>query len=574
MPGNETLWKKSIYFEVVNTKSHVVEEAMTLVLPPNSFNVRETQRVNRNKTFGGVFEDDYGPDNPTIEISGTSGNTDPKLVYRGPRGNKSWDGPTAVNEFRNRIMRYKHRIDNYEEFELRVYDFSAVDERVLGTGATVVIRRSDSYVTSIDEFQIQRNRDKPLFFDYNIRLFVLRIMGNSYVRTVNPIERLQRNRLQTVVANIRRGLNRVNEFMTTVTDAVNRVNEAISLVDDLEDQVNAYVEAATNIVRTGVNAYYGLFDIARFPSSFARSVLTSVREAMDTVDAALDATPALVETIGDDYASLKSVIKGVRGSAAALVTFGKSSGSSAGVTLDVTSAPSSSDPGTLGQTLDSTSPEDEDSTDQSESEAAERTQTVVVQEVGSVVVTEGTSYEAFAAQYYGDPALSPVIMLFNGKDMDEDISPGDVIRVPRLNASPRLEDNAVYTENPADAALGSDVDARNGGLSVGSHGDYIPLTGIDNLIQALNLRLSEQLGSRLRLTEYGLDVPIGSSITDSSQISYLMANIEDTVLQDPRVEDVSDMAIRVHEDKVYVSMTVRSISRETLNYTGQIIGGG
>lgn len=567
MPVADNLWKKSLYFELVNRRSGRPEDAMTLIIPPENYKIQETQRTMRTKTFGGVFEDDYGPDNPMITISGSSGNsTDIRTVFRGALGSQQYTGPEAILEFRNRIMRYKNRIENFEEYELRVFDLSAVDERLLQTrGGTVAIRRADSFAVSIDDFSTSRDKEKPFFINYTIQLFVLRIIGDSYVRSPVTTGRISVSNVQRFVQNVRRGLLKVRESITSVQSVVNQINTALATIASLEDQVNEYVLAATSIVSTTIDSYYRLFDIARFPASVARFTLDNVKSAMDAVDNAIESTPALLEGIGDDYGSLKKVMKEVKSSAAALVKFGKSADSERGITVALTSSPASSDPSTLEATLDSLTPEDPTAQGRFDTYQEARGETARIESVTAIRVTQSTNYEELAASIYGDPSKANLLLLFNGL-ANEDLQVGDVVRVPLTVNSPRIEDNAVFTEDKTDV-LGTDIDMTGGDLAVGSSGDYLTVTDLENLVQALNNRLSEELGSRVRLTQYGISTAVGFPINSSASISYLMANVADTVLQDPRVSDVSNLALTVSDDRVLVTMDIRTINYEVIPFS-------
>ncbi len=92
---------KSWLFEVVNTKTKQIVNSFTLILPPQSYTIREKQRVSITKTFGNAFIDDYGPDNIEITIKGISGTAHVFPTYRpkGPAGSV-YDTTAAVKSDR------------------------------------------------------------------------------------------------------------------------------------------------------------------------------------------------------------------------------------------------------------------------------------------------------------------------------------------------------------------------------------------------------------------------------------------------------------------------------------------
>ena len=91
------------------------------------------------------------------------------------------------------------------------------------------------------------------------------------------------------------------------------------------------------------------------------------------------------------------------------------------------------------------------------------------------------------------------------------------------------------------------------------------------MIQALNLRLNEELGSRLRLAVYGIRARVGGAATDSTPINYIVANIKDSVMQDPRVSSVSKMMLKGQGDSLGISFDVQSIRlNEVVPFKGGI----
>src|SRR5437879_4885069 len=68
------LWRTGVLFELRGPGT--TSQVFSLPFAPESFKARVPQRVNRTKTFGGSFEDDYGLDNQAISFSGSMSGTD------------------------------------------------------------------------------------------------------------------------------------------------------------------------------------------------------------------------------------------------------------------------------------------------------------------------------------------------------------------------------------------------------------------------------------------------------------------------------------------------------------------
>ena len=95
------------------------------------------------------------------------------------------------------------------------------------------------------------------------------------------------------------------------------------------------------------------------------------------------------------------------------------------------------------------------------------------------------------------------------------------------------------------------------------------MEGVQNLIQALNLRLNQSLGTRIRLTIYGIKASIGNAANNSASIVYLVTNIKETIMQDPRVKDVFNIKLRGKGDRLYVSFDVISVKiGDTIPFQG------
>ncbi len=175
----ENALSKSWLFEVVNTETKMIDTSFTLILPPQSYTIREKHRVSITKTFGNAFIDDYGPDNLEITIKGISGTAHvfPTFRSKGAVGSvpsnlgaiataaapitdlygeiressgEMHNAKSAFYTFRDDIMRYKDAGD-YDKKELRVYDLG--DEQ--------------SYKCALLEFSVDRTSDKPFWYPFN-----------------------------------------------------------------------------------------------------------------------------------------------------------------------------------------------------------------------------------------------------------------------------------------------------------------------------------------------------------------------------------------------------------------------
>lgn len=78
---NLKYFKKSYMLEFL--KGEKVENVFTFSIPPEGEDYDFSQRLTETKTFGGSVFDRYGNDTIKINLSGTTGNEDKKIIYRG-----------------------------------------------------------------------------------------------------------------------------------------------------------------------------------------------------------------------------------------------------------------------------------------------------------------------------------------------------------------------------------------------------------------------------------------------------------------------------------------------------------
>ena len=179
--------------------------------------------------------------------------------------------------------------------------------------------------------------------------------------------------------------------------------------------------------------------------------------------------------------------------------------------------------------------------------------------------------ERLSLKHFGSLAFIDLIALFNGIEGDDEIFAGDTIKIPVIILGKTPEDNLIYTALKSDI-YGSDkrLDA-SGKYVIMASGDFARAEGIENFMQAINLRLNEKLGSRLRLTIYGIRDSIGFAMGEVTPVSYIISNIKDTLMQDPRVDNVDNIRLAINEDIIQTSMNIYSIKvGEVLPFKGGV----
>jgi hypothetical protein len=561
----QNLYKKSILLEIIN-KSNPAEiiEAFTLTIPPDNIEIIQSQRISRTRTFGGIFEDDYGLDTAKITISGTTGNGELRTTYIPNVGSpQAYTGKAALYTFRDKIIRYKANLGTkvLENYEMRYYDLSMVNPDIWHNPdpTTSISSSLDAWIVSLDDFKISRSKDRPLWFNYTIELLGIIPLGLSRqqkppelgepIPAIEPypdgyqnlflelgqgsiILKKSKNWTKDAALALRRALNAVRNAFAWAQNILDEIDNVTKLITDLTSQIEEYIQASGNIVTTGLGIYRRLFNIAKFPGAVAKSVMVETNRVMDSLKETIEYSDSILDTLGDDYLQIALLANETKRIAAQIVAFGKS------------------------QTADSETVINLDGKD------------ITVYGSRSVQITSGMSLTRIASEQYGDPSKCVLLATYNGIT-DNELTPGMEIKVPITTRSVKDLDNRIFSWDKI-SSFGTDIKIDgNGQLIFSESGDFSVIANENNLVQAINLRLNENLGNRLRLTTYGLKASVGFPGTDNAPVSYIITNIVDTLKQDPRINEVEEIKLKGEGDQLFISFNAKTIEG-TLNYQGVI----
>jgi hypothetical protein len=563
------IYQKSVLFEIINKQNPgEIVDAFTLTIPPDSIEVIQSQRITRTKTFGGVFEDDYGMDVAKITISGTTGNSELRATYIPGKGSpQTYSGKQAIYALRDKIARYKVGLEAkaLENYEIRYYDLSvlaqddwdnSINDPQSSLGSSI-----ESWIVSLDDFKIGRSKDRPLWYTYSIELLAIAPLGvNRQVKAASVSEPIIaaepasdtvgnivkemgkdptswdkfKSAMLDAVKSLQRGLNAVRNAYAWGQNKLNEFDNVNKLVSDLTDQMTEYIAASGNLVTTSFGIYRRLFNIAKFPGAAAKAAMEATVAVMNGLKDTVEFNATLSATLGDDYNQIALLADETQRIAAKIVAFGKSADSKTDTVV----------------TLGADKP-------------------LTIQGTKVIAVPEGTTLAQIAMAQYGDPSKAELLALYNGIS-DDEIVAGTLLIIPILVQSIRNRDNKLYGTN-VQSAFGVDMvlNMDSGALVVSESGDFATVFGAANLVQAINLRLSEQLGTRLQLTTYGLRADIGSAQNNSAPISYILTSIVDTLVQDPRIAGIVNIRIRGQGGVLFIAFNAKTIA-ETIAYEGAL----
>ena len=529
---------KSWLFEIVDRETFAVSESFTLVLPPQSYTIREPQRVSITKTFGNAFVDDYGSDNIEITLKGISGTAhvfptfsrsgtqdefpDLSLVNReAERASQGYTGRDAFYYFRDRIMRYKDNIEGWENKELRVYDLA--DEQ--------------AYKCVLLDFTLDRTSEHPLHYPFSISLFVYADL-DSYkpgLKGINisedPLEALESvETLMDKLDNLYRGLQtivnasaavrgRVQELRTRWNRALSQISRV--LVSPLEIAGNL-VDSVSSLMQVGYDAYRaGQMTFDRW-TGFSELVRDSLNNGLRVYGYQISEGWQRVQTISFDEDRGVNPLGGATG---------------------------------LGATGSAAAEVSRDS----------EVNTFTASGIKTTTVGGQDTLQSLARRELGDEELWPFIAAVNPNiTSSDDLVSGQTIIIP-VETDPTdntRREQFIFSENQARDPYGADIRLNDNGDIMFESNDVALIAGVPNVRQAINLRLNTEAGSLIKQSAFGITAQAGSAGSNMA-LRYLRMSIRSTIIQDPRVSSVDNLQINLRGDVVQISMNIRLVGSDT-----------
>ena len=165
-------------------------------------------------------------------------------------------------------------------------------------------------------------------------------------------------------------------------------------------------------------------------------------------------------------------------------------------------------------------------------------------------MSSNMTLDRLADVYLGNPNLASLIAYYNNIQNEHEIEAGTVIKIPVLTPNEANANNRIYAVPGDTDNYGRDFALDdNGDFSV-KNGDFAVTISIENLNQAISMRLTTAADKRIRLNSYGIKAQIGEEAVKN----YLISSVEQTVLADPRVSEITEISARNESDKIYIAV--------------------
>jgi len=585
--NNRQLYKKAYLIEFYGKNPSVPEDVFTFSVPPESEELTYSQRKTETKTFGGLHVDDYGTDAAKISLSGSTINQALKMVYGGnAKGDKCMSGEQEIYYFRDLILKYK-AIDFLNDKEnsnakIIIYDLSKNREFV-GDGDNIY----NYWQAFPGDFKIRRSNDRPHTYKYQFEFTgVTPDDSVSYGKFADLLTQSAKH--WEFIEKAMESLRKFAEIMETANEwwdktIVDRIDDVLAHVRGFGDLFNLlgkvmtktadsvlfYVGSvgrmSTNVINTGTyiiqgaeNVVSGATDMIRLPRSIQLKALNIGLEIQNATKRLLYSTFNLTEkcrtmldfdfTIPDDIKKqydmegqeIKDmqykICNGVENSANELAAIAKSS-----EIPDVT----------LGEPNPVTG------------------LSAVKLSYGytSVMLKSTDSLESLANEHLGDPNKGLDIATYNGIKSLDDLKPGDIIKIPKTTHTTKMANNLIYARREDRDNYGRDIKVIDKGFIVTSNtGDYELAQGVENLTQAVLLRLRESNAKRIRIQAYGIRANVG----DTAGVVYIMTSIRNTLSNEPRIASIENIWFRLKGDCLDIRVSYKDINNISVTTTGRV----
>jgi hypothetical protein len=193
--------------------------------------------------------------------------------------------------------------------------------------------------------------------------------------------------------------------------------------------------------------------------------------------------------------------------------------------------------------------------------------TANVYDYKTVKMTSTTTFDALAQEMYGNPSMGTLIAYYNKIQNEHTIEAGSTLRIPVLTVQDQNLNNRIYAPHELQDNYGRDIALTDSGGFKAAYGDIAVVKGPQNLHQATGNRLTTASKKRIRIGAYGIRSSIGDPMAVSS---YLIASIEQTLKQDPRIASIDEIKFEGKGDKLYITVTYTDINSNKDTYTGEI----
>lgn len=523
---NSWFWKHAYLLQFTD-KNNRLKDAFAFSMPPESESIQTTQRISYTKTFGGVVVDDYGNDVTKISLSGTTGNKDLKVIYRGMLGKKNLTGEEEILYLSELIKKYG-KYSNLNDKKIWLYDLSKT------AGKSLVSSTKNYWRVFIDSFKYSRDKSMPLSYKYQIDF--------------TAIDEEKKNSLSDKFSKIKSFIEAMEEFTEKALALANAIQDSVgSVIAEIENYKSVLTQTIASF-KECYNSYSNLVQGIIENTSGIIDEVTSIGDYVinDTVREIQDSTINLYVAANDVCESCKNLAdsakKGINnetyeGQWEQLLNEYDIDSKDTLIDLVLEIADNLEN---FGYEINANTKE--------QIEVSSRNGVVYY---GSTqhTVEQNETFESISIKYYKTADYADFLQSINAitstetstetEDIDSGkIEVGTIIKIPILKESDLQTFEGIIKAQDDTDILGKDIALTSSGDFETENGDLKVTHNTDTVNQAIVSRLATEAGTKIRDIAYGIKAEIGDSQTINA---YLTASIENTILEDERIESVDSI---------------------------------
>ncbi len=180
-------------------------------------------------------------------------------------------------------------------------------------------------------------------------------------------------------------------------------------------------------------------------------------------------------------------------------------------------------------------------------------------------IKENDTLESICLSNYGALDYMENILLYNPLSDISELGAG-ILKLPRINpASRRIE--GIISYNKERDNYGRDIRLDDDGNIMVKDNDFDVIGGVDNLTQAVLLRLRDSADRRLRLQAYGIKMNLG---VGRAANTYIMSSIYETIMADRRVLRIDEITFRGVGSYLEVSVKFTDVNNAAVKFAQRV----
>lgn len=553
---NSWFWKHAYLLQFTD-KNNRLKDAFAFSMPPESESIQTTQRVSYTKTFGGVVVDDYGNDVTKISLSGTTGNKDLKVIYRGMLGKKNLTGEQEILYLNDLIKKYG-KYSNLNDKKIWLYDLSKT------AGKSLVSSTKNYWRVFVDSFKYSRDKSMPLSYKYQLEL--------------TAIDEEKKNSISDKFSKIKSFIENMEELTENVIALANAIQNSVgSVIAEIEN----YKSVLTQTIGTFKECYTSYSNLVQGIVENTGGIIDEITNLgdyviNDTVREIQDSTINLYVAANDVCEACINLADSAKK--------GVDNETYEGQWQQLLNEYDIDSKDTLSDLVSKIAEKIKDagfSINASTKEQTEVSSKNGVVYYGTVehTVEQNETFESISTKYYKTPDYADLLQSINGVTGAEasivscnettnidsgEIDIGTVIKIPILKESDLQTFEGIIKSQDDTDILGKDIELNDSGDFETENGDLKVTHSTDTVNQAIISRLATEAGTKIRDTAYGIKAEIGDS---QSINAYLTASIENTILEDERIESVDSIEYSGSGDNLAyeVNYTTKNNKKNMIN---------